>query len=142
MKKVLFTAIVLTFITYTGIAQNRLDRSKISPEDGVLIRKLDQSVSVTYTDISEQAKGKENTFTMSKLQFDSLNIVITQGFDQMPEQPVIFKLDNDELRMYFRKKRSKQFVEIVHENTTSEATGTLTWLTRKDVRKIFSTSTN
>ena len=137
MKKTLTIVSLLVIITNTVIAQDKPISNKVNVKNGIYINKSEQHYTIHYIDISEQDKGVENSFTISKEKLFELHKTLLSGFKQMPEKPISFNLQNDELRLYFRKKLGEAQVEIVHENLESEKTGTLSWLSAKEVEKLL-----
>lgn len=128
---------IFFLLSISGIAQHIKEVDKVNVKNGVYINKSEQPYTIHYIDISEQDKGVENSFTISKEKLFELHKTLLSGFKQMPEKPISFNLQNDELRLYFRKKLGEAQVEIVHENLESEKTGTLSWLSAKEVEKLL-----
>jgi len=136
MKKLQLLFAIL-FVSATCFAQNKTNSNKITIKNGIYLDKARQPYTLHYTDISEQNKGAEKTFTLSKEKLIELHKTLISSFNNIPEAPISFKLKNDELRLYFRKKLGEPHVEIVHENLETEETGTLSWLSAKEVEKLL-----
>jgi hypothetical protein len=80
MKKTLPFIILLAIITNAVVAQNKPNSDKVNVKNGIYINKSEQPYTVHYIDISEQDKGVENSFAISKEKLFELHKTLLSGF--------------------------------------------------------------
>jgi len=114
---------------------NRL--GKISNK--IFLDKYENHYLISYQDISMDAEGDMVSFKLSsKEEITELYQELKRTLNNESEKPSVIKLNNVELRIYFKNRPLQaDYVEVIQENLETEAASTLPWITLKKLDQLF-----
>ncbi|SMG30060.1 hypothetical protein SAMN05661096_01933 [Marivirga sericea] len=145
MKYIVHISLLIQFLCIYSIqAQKRTENAEKRLgefKDKIALDQYDDFYIISFKDISNVNNGTEQTIRIDNHQnLIRFKNILLNGFEEEPDEPIIYETEKYEFRLYYRNRSiRKDYVEVIVEDSKTEVTSTMPWLTYAAIEKLFQT---
>lgn len=146
--KNLIPVLLLLILGYNASAQIKQIKTEESVEIGkyapmgmksIVCQKTGDTFTFLYKDLTYQHISEWKSFSFLDIDnaFENLYQIVMDGLENIPEEDVLIELPDDMVYFHFVKSMGIPSVQFRHAVGKSDVIGTSSYLTKKQVQKLF-----